>query len=95
MVALIGEDKKLIIISSEDVPLLNKGRGVILQRYKSCECSDAITFNSENGLLWKSDKGIKKVEKNFLFWLGKRGAKGKVYQKGFSNPPKFNIYKNN
>ena len=86
--ALIGQNRKLLIISRDTVPNMSKGQGVILQKYKDGEISDFKGFHYEDGLYWKNGK------KNFhetdlRLWLGKRGQAGRMAPVGFSRANKF------
>ena len=90
MLAVVGENRKLLIFPIKDVPLQDKGKGVILQRYKDGGCSDAISFKLQDGLIWFQNAGRKRTEKEIVNWLGKRGGAGKMPPMGFPNPPRFN-----
>ena len=75
--------------SLNELPELNKGKGVILQRYKDGTLSDLTTFKSEDGLKWEMNGGRQRTEKDILTWHGKRGGAGKVVPIGFPRPPVF------
>ncbi|MBT4739807.1 MAG: DNA topoisomerase IV subunit A, partial [Rhodospirillaceae bacterium] len=51
-IAVVGKNRKLIIFPLEDMPEMTRGRGVILQRYKDGELSDAKSFILSEGLTW-------------------------------------------
>ena len=89
-VAIVGNNRKLITYSIEEVPELNKGKGVILQRYKDGTLSDITTFKKENGITWKMNGGRQRTEKDLLTWEGKRGGVGRMVPNGFPRPPIFN-----
>ena len=72
-----------------DIPELNKGQGVILQRYNDGQCADAKIIDSNSGLSWRQGKDRIRSEKNLITWIGKRGGTGKMPPRGFPNPPKF------
>ena len=88
-IAIVGNNRKLITYSIEEVPELNKGKGVILQRYKDGTLSDIITFKKEDGISWKMNGGRQRTEKELLTWEGKRGGAGKMVPNGFPRPPLF------
>ena len=88
-VAIVGNNRKLITYSIEEVPELNKGKGVILQRYKDGTLSDIMTFKKEDGINWKMNGGRQRTEKGLLTWEGKRGGAGKMVPNGFPRPPLF------
>ena len=54
-IAVVGNNRKLIVYSIKEIPELNKGKGVILQRYKDGTLSDIITFNLEDGISFFSN----------------------------------------
>ena len=89
-VAIVGNNRKLITYSIEEVPELNKGKGVILQRYKDGTLSDITTFKKEDGISWKMNGGRQRTEKDLLTWEGKRGGVGRMVPNGFPRPPIFN-----
>ena len=89
-VAIVGNNRKLIVFPIDDLPVLNKGKGVILQRYKDGTLSDFTSFNRSEGLSWKMNGGRKRVETDLLTWEGKRGGAGKLAPNGFPRPPIFN-----
>ena len=88
-IGVVGNNRKLIIYSIEEVPELNKGKGVILQRYKDGTLSDISTFNIDDGLVWKMNGGRQRLEKELITWQGKRGGAGKMVPNGFPKPPLF------
>ena len=88
-VAIVGNNRKLITYSIEEVPELNKGKGVILQRYKDGTLSDITTFKKEDGISWKMNGGRQRTEKDLLTWEGKRGGVGRMVPNGFPRPPLF------
>ena len=88
-IAVVGNNRKLIVYSIKEIPELNKGKGVILQRYKDGTLSDIITFNFEDGISWKMNGGRHRVEKELMTWQGKRGGAGKMVPNGFPKPPLF------
>ena len=89
-IALVGNNRKLLVYSIDEVPELNKGKGVILQRYKDGTLSDITTFNKEDGIIWKMTGGRQRTEKDLLTWQGKRGGAGRMVPTGFPRPPIFN-----
>ena len=89
MLAIVGENRKILIFNINDIPELNKGQGVILQRYNDGQCADAKIIDSNSGLSWRQGKDRIRSEKNLITWIGKRGGAGKMPPRGFPNPPKF------
>ena len=89
-IATIGTNRKLLIFKINELPELNKGKGVRLQKYKNAYLSDITSFDSEIGLVWFDKSGRKNVLSNFKDWVGKRAQSGKIAPKGFPRNNKFN-----
>ena len=87
--AVVGENRKLLIFELSDLPKMNRGRGVVLQRYKQGGLSDAKTLTPEEGLTWHQAGGRTRTELELDNWLGKRGQTGRLAPKGFSKTHKF------
>ena len=88
-IASIGTNRKLLIFKLEELPVLNRGKGVRLQKFKDATLSDITSFELVSGLTWFDKSGRKKVENNFENWLGKRAQSGKIAPKNF---PKNNMF---
>ncbi|MBM3516003.1 MAG: DNA topoisomerase IV subunit A, partial [Alphaproteobacteria bacterium] len=82
-IAIIGDNRKLLIFPMADVPEMARGRGVILQKYKDGGCADAKVFTLKDGLSWKSGGG-ERVETGLRDWIGQRAQAGRLPMKGFS-----------
>jgi topoisomerase-4 subunit A len=82
-VAILGENRKLLIFPLAEVPEMGRGRGVILQRYKDGGCADAKVFRLKDGLSWKSGDR-ERVETELKDWVGERAQAGRLPPKGFS-----------
>ena len=52
-VAVIGENRKLLVFPLEQVPEMARGRGVQLQSYKDGGLADAKVFTRKEGLSWR------------------------------------------
>ncbi|MGB3165609.1 MAG: DNA topoisomerase IV subunit A, partial [Alteraurantiacibacter sp.] len=52
-VAVVGENRKLVVFALEEMPVMTRGQGVTLQRYRDGGLSDATTFTLANGLSWQ------------------------------------------
>ena len=87
-VAVIGENRKLLVFRLDEVPVMARGRGVILQRYKDGGLSDARVFRREEGLSWKHGGG-ERTETRLDGWLGKRAQAGRLPPAGFPRSNKF------
>ncbi len=87
-VAVLGENRKLLIFPLEELPTMSRGRGVFLQRYKSGGLRDIKTFKMEDGLSWQTGSGVRSAP-DIKEWIGKRAQAGLVVPKGF---PKVNRF---
>ena len=87
-VAVIGENRKLLLFPLDEVPEMTRGRGVILQRYKDGGLGDVKTFTMKEGLSWKTGDKTR-TETDLLAWQGKRAQAGRLPPKGFSRTNKF------
>ncbi len=87
-VAIISDDRKLLIFNLEEIPELSKGKGVILQKYRENKMSDVITFNSKEGLYWITGRG-KTVVDNYVLWESKRANQGYFAMPNFPKSNKF------
>ncbi|MBC7492804.1 MAG: DNA topoisomerase IV subunit A, partial [Novosphingobium sp.] len=84
-VAVMGDNRKLVVFALSELPILAKGQGVTLQRYKDGGMADAITFRLEDGLSWAmgGDSGRTRTEKDMMLWKVARGAAGRLPPNGF------------
>ena len=87
-VAVVGDNRKLLIFPLAEVPEMAKGRGVILQRYHDGELSDAKVFTKADGLSWKQGENRTRTETDLRSWIGERASSGRVVQ-GFAKNNKF------
>ena len=82
-VAVIGENKKMLLFAKEELPKMSKGKGVRLQKYKEGNLTRAISFEFDKGLNIMDKNGRKRCFNDIDIWLGKRGQAGKKVPKGF------------
>lgn len=88
MIALVGENRKILVFKLEEIPTIARGHGVCLQKYKDGGLSDMQIFNEADGFSYNRSGGIS-VEKDLLTWLGHRAQVGKLAPFGFSKNNKF------
>ena len=88
-VAVVGVNRKLVVFDIDEVPVLGRGRGVILQRYKDGTLADIKVFNKADGLSWQMGGGRNRTETDLTPWTAKRGAAGKLPPTGFPRPAQF------
>ena len=88
MVAIIGDNRKLLIFKIEEIPTMARGRGVALQKYKDGGMSDLQIFKEEEGFTYTRAGGTK-TETDLITWLGHRAQVGKLAPFGFPKNNKF------
>ncbi|MBD2842393.1 DNA topoisomerase IV subunit A [Erythrobacter rubeus] len=90
-VACVGDNRKLIVFNLEEMPVMARGQGVMLQRYRDGGLSDATTFKLEDGLSWKmGGSGDRtRTETDIWQWKVARSAAGRLPPQGF---PKNNTF---
>lgn len=90
-VAVVGDNRKLVIFALNELPVMAKGQGIALQRYRDGGLSDAVTLRLEDGLSWAmgGDSGRTRTEKDLLPWKVARGAAGRLPPTGFPRDNKF------
>ena len=90
-IAVVGDNRKLVIFSLEELPVLAKGQGVTLQRYRDGGLADAITLKLDEGLSWKmgGETGRVRTENDMRLWKVARGAAGRMPPTGFPRDNKF------
>src|ERR1700678_255202 len=86
-VAVIGENKKMLIFPLADVPEMARGRGVILQRYKDGVLVDACVFAWEEGFRDENNRSWMPAE--LKEWKGERAQAGRIVPRGFAKSGKF------
>ncbi|GAB5470799.1 MAG: DNA topoisomerase IV subunit A [Rhodospirillales bacterium] len=88
-VAVIGENRRLLVFPLAELPEMTRGRGVILQRYKDGGLADAKSFRLEEGLTWSLGSERTRREQRLTDWIGKRGQAGRLPPNGFPRSGKF------
>jgi topoisomerase-4 subunit A len=90
-VAVIGENRKMLLFPIDQVPEMTRGRGVRLQKYRDGGLSDVATFDSREGFTWKDSAGreFSATMKELAEWRGTRADAGRLPPKGFPKSNKF------
>ncbi len=87
-VAIIGENRKLLVFPLEQVPEMARGRGVQLQSYKDGGLADAKVFTRKDGLSWRRGERLR-VETDLAPWRGSRAGTGRLPPNGFPKTNRF------
>jgi topoisomerase-4 subunit A len=90
-VAVIGENRKMVVYPLAELPELARGQGVTLQRYRDGSLSDATAFRFEEGLSWTlgGETGRTRTETDLAPWRAARGAAGRMPPIGFPRNNRF------
>ena len=87
-IAVIGENRKLLIFPIDQVPEMTRGRGVQLQSYRDGGLADAKVFPRKEGLSWVLGERTR-VETDLRAWVGNRASAGKAPPNGFPRSNRF------
>ena len=88
--AVIGENRKILIYPLDEVPVMSRGKGVRLQRYKDGGLMDVRAFAKAEGLSFEDKAGRSKAFPGALKeYLGARGQAGRMAPRGFNAKPVF------
>ena len=90
-VAVIGDNRKMVVFPLAELPELARGQGVTLQRYRDGGLSDAIAFPLTDGLSWPlgGESGRIRTETDLSAWRAARGAAGRMPPIGFPRDNRF------
>ncbi len=90
-VAIVGENRKMLVFPLAQIPEMGRGKGVRLQRYKDGGVSDIRCFAIADSLTWADSAGrsFAKNKDELLEWLGDRASAGRAVPKGFPRSGKF------
>ena len=88
-VAVVGENRKVLVFALDELPEMARGKGVRLQKYKDGGLSDATTFDFSEGLSWLDPAGRTRTETALAEWTGKRAGAGRMAPRGFPRDNKF------
>jgi topoisomerase-4 subunit A len=87
-VAVVGENRRLLVFPLAELPEMARGAGVALQKYREGGLKDAKVFTFAEGLSWKSGERTR-TETNLRDWVGERAQAGRMPPSGFPRSGKF------
>ncbi|WP_424811730.1 DNA topoisomerase IV subunit A [Roseococcus sp. YIM B11640] len=87
-VAVLGDNRKLLVFPLEQLPVMSRGRGVQLQSYKDGGLADAKVFAMAEGLTWQLGERTR-TEMDLTAWRGNRAGAGKLPPNGFPRANRF------
>lgn len=81
-VAMVANNRKMLVVPIDQIPVMSRGRGVVIHRYQDAELTDWMMINSSDGLTFQ--KSNTPVQVNDLKpWIGPRGGSGRLVPPGF------------
>lgn len=91
MVAVIGQNRKMLVFPLDQVPELGRGKGVRLQKYKDGGISDLRVFVGDEGLTWTDSSGRSFTRQlaELADWRGERAQAGRQPPTGFPRNNRF------
>ncbi len=99
-VAVVSQNRKLLVFPLSELPEMTRGKGVRLQKYNAARgkqgvleldggLSDITTFDLEKGLSWAAAGDRTRTEVDMRPWIGKRASVGKLPPHGFPRDNRF------
>jgi topoisomerase-4 subunit A len=90
-VAVIGENRKMLVFPLHQLPEMTRGKGLRLQKYKDGGLSDLKTFAAATGLTWTDSSGrtYTKPMAELTEWVGERAQAGRQPPNGFPRNNRF------
>ncbi len=87
-VAVLGDNRKLLVFKLDELPEMSRGRGVILQKFREGGLADLKVFTLAEGLSWKIGDRVQ-IETAIEPWVGARAQAGRLPPQGFPRANKF------
>ena len=92
--AVIGDNGKILVFPTEELPEMPRGKGVKLQAYREGGLRDAMAFNGsanpgQGEAAWTTADGRTRAWPDWRDWLGRRAGAGKLAPKGFPATKRF------
>ncbi len=91
MCATMGENRRMLVFSLDEVNEMTRGKGIILQRFKDGGLSDVRPFVKKAGLTWLDSAGrtFTLEGSELKEWIGQRAQAGRTAPKGFPRSNRF------
>src|SRR3954469_5877812 len=87
--AFVGDNRRMLVVDLAEIPEMTRGRGIILQRYRSGGLADAKVLRIAEGLSWRQGENRTRTEIDLTPWRGLRGDAGHTVPQGFPRSGKF------
>ena len=90
-IAVVGENRKMLVFRLEELPEMGRGSGVQLQRYRDGGLADVVPVRFAEGISWSmgGESGRTRTEADLTPWRGIRGASGRMAPNGFPRSNRF------
>jgi topoisomerase-4 subunit A len=88
-VAVMGENRKLLLFPLAEVNEMTRGKGVRLQKYKDGGLGDIKCFHLKEGLTVYDRSDRARLFTDLKEWLGQRAQAGRLPPKGYPSGYKF------
>ena len=90
-VAVVGQNRKLLVFPISQLAEMARGKGTRLQRYKDGEVSDVKVFALADGLTWRDSaaRTFTVAMPELKEWIGDRAEAGRLPPKGFPKNNRF------
>ncbi|GGX59251.1 DNA topoisomerase 4 subunit A [Litorimonas cladophorae] len=88
-IATIGENRKILVFDLADLPVMARGKGVRLQKYKDGGLADITTFSADDGLTFLDTSARRNEVSDWSLLVGKRAQAGRLAPRGFSRKSSF------
>jgi topoisomerase-4 subunit A len=86
--AIVGTNRRLLAFPLDQVPVMARGKGVALQKYRDGRLADARAFILADGLSWTLGEKTR-TEADMRPWLGARAQAGRLPPNGFPKSNRF------
>ena len=83
-IATIGENRKILIYNIDEIPVMGRGKGVRLQKYKDGGLADVTTFKAQDGLTFVDKSNRTNSVNDWTLLEGKRAQSGRMAPRGFA-----------
>ncbi|WP_017930389.1 DNA topoisomerase IV subunit A [Robiginitomaculum antarcticum] len=88
-IAVIGENRKILVFDLDDLPTMSRGKGVKLQNYRDGGLADITVFDAADGLSYIDSAGRNNAVPEWEILNGKRAGAGRMAPRGFSRKNEF------
>ncbi len=91
MIAVVGENRKMLCFPASQIARMARGKGVRMQKYKDGGIKDARVFDLDEGLSWQDSAGRTHIRSKdeLKEWMGDRAQAGRLVPKGFPRGGRF------